>query len=177
MAPAWTPVGRQQQGGAEFAKLLELKELTDATDAKERQKAPTTQKARRPTVVPVHQVQAEVWRPLQPTVRELKQLDFPKPTGPSKWGKTMFTCSQLQRIEGAEEALGNKYRRIAPEKELGEWSVDTAPSDHKHVALTGRGWTKARAMAGEALARWDIPFTLEASFFVPPVTSRYLPLF
>ena len=40
-------------------------------------------------------------------------------------------------MEGAEAALGSKFRRIDPEKEVGEWSVVIAPSDHKHVVLTG----------------------------------------
>ena len=96
-------------------------------------------------MVPVHRVQAEARQPLQPTVGALIGMDFPVHSGL----KTEFTALQpAQRMVGAEEALGSKFRRIEPEKEVGEWSVDVAPSDHKHVVLTGRSWGKAKAMAG-----------------------------
>ena len=71
---------------------------------------------RRPAMVPVHRVQAEVRRPLQPTVKALKEMDFPKHPG----RKTVFTTVQpAQRMEGAEAALERKFRRIDPEKEVG----------------------------------------------------------
>ena len=82
--------------------------MRDATDAPER--TPVAQKARRPTVVPVHRVQAVVRRPLQPTVMALRGLDSPKQTGPSTWGRTTFAAVQpAQKMEGAEEALGKQY--------------------------------------------------------------------
>ena len=147
--------------------ILTLLEALNATDAQE--KAPAAQKARRPTVVPVHRVQAVVRRPLQPTVGTLKALHFPQSTGPCTWGKTEFTAVHpAQKMEGAEETLGRDYRRIAPEKEVGEWRADAAAANHRHVVLIGRSWSKARAMAGEAMAKWSAVEEVSSVHLVPP---------
>ena len=84
---------------------------------------------RRPAMVLLHRVQAEARQPLQPTVKALREIGFPKHLGP----KAEFTAAQpAQRMVGAEEILGKKFRRIDPEKEVGECCVDVAPSDPHH---------------------------------------------
>ena len=47
--------------------------------------------------------------------------------------------------------------------------MDVAPADHKHVVLTGRGWGKAMAMAGEAMGRWEVAEHVCSVHLVPAV--------
>ena len=112
-------------------------------------------------MVPVHRVQAEARQPLQPTVGALITMDFPV--------RTVFTAVQPVQLMAGAEALAKGVRRIDPAKEVGDWSVDVAPADHKHVLLTGRGWGKAMAMAGEALGRWEVVEQVSSVHLVPAV--------